>query len=1095
MSELSQFEALLSQLMAGDNNIRNHAEKVYNQMQEEKPDQALALLIQAASSSQNTQIRMLCFTYIRTMMRFKDEWWEKLTPQTTALLKQGFIKALESETDYLTRRSVADALACFVIALLEESEDKSKAWPEFLSGLFAFAQSPNPLHRENAISIMGQITPLVKEAYIQNFESVRNVIGAALVDPQSVKVRVEALNATIYLLVILKDGAITQQLQAFVPAMLEVVAAALNAKDIKDGGLAIQVFIDLIELDFGIAFVRPCINQIVTAMFQIAGAPVDNSLRQLALEFLVALTENRPAYGRKLKDFPNNIAQLVLSMMLEMDEYDLAEWNAKEEDMDELSNADVAEDALDRLSMALGGTALVPVLFAHLPGLLTSAEWKHRYVGLMIISLIGEGCAQQMEPLLPKLVPMLFNAFTDAHPRVRWAVANTIGRLATDFAPEFQEAYYSELLPRVLMLFDDKANPRVQSHAAACLVNWLEKFESKLLAPFLDVIMDKLMLTLRTSMRYLQEQSLTTIASVATCSQALFIKYYDMVVPILKTILIGATGKDFRLLRAKSVETMSIIGMAVGKEKFTQDAREIMQLMVTTQQSVEMDPDDPLRDYMLRAYARICKVLGADFVPYMQYVMPPLMASAGIKPTLKILPFNMTTDEFEDDDIESWKFMPVGEKYVGVHTTPLNEKATAVNMILSYADDLKEEFYPYLDDCFDKLKPMLHFYYHDGVRGAAAASMPHLMQSLVSHCQLKGGNPQVIKQRFDWMLPDLLKAAIQEPDIDLIYVMVVAVHEVISVVGEGVMSPEQMKQVMEMLKEVLSQVKERLLKREAKKVGDDVDDEEKDFIDELQEKEDMITTELADCVGIMARYYKQAFVPIFHEYTPLAQALLGPETREADKQLGLCMFDDIIEHGGQLSAQYVQPYLPVLIGFANNEHNGIRQASVYGLGVCAQHAVDTFKPFVKDAIQALGNVVSASGSRDEENACPTENAISAFGKICYYHGDVLGNDLPGLMATWLNWQPLVEDDTESLSVLALLCQFIESKHPHIFGNNLANVPQILKIFAKSLGTIMVNQEVTNRIRNTLGLMQQAIPEAALQAGLATLTPEEQAKFK
>jgi hypothetical protein len=46
-----------------------------------------------------------------------------------------------------------------------------------------------------------------------------------------------------------------------------------------------------------------------------------------------------------------------------------------------------------------------------------------------------------------------------------------------------------------------------------------------------------------------------------------------MVVPILKTILIGATGKDFRLLRAKSVETMSIIGMAVGKEKFTQDAR------------------------------------------------------------------------------------------------------------------------------------------------------------------------------------------------------------------------------------------------------------------------------------------------------------------------------------------------------------------------------------------------------------------------------------------------------------------------------------------------------------------------------------------
>ena len=36
----------------------------------------------------------------------------------------------------------------------------------------------------------------------------------------------------------------------------------------------------------------------------------------------------------------------------------------------------------------------------------------------------------------------------------------------------------------------------------------------------------------------------------------------------------------------------------------------------------------------------------------------------------------------------------------------------------------------------------------------------------------------MIKQRFDWLLPDLLTACKQEPDIDLIYVMVVAVHEV-----------------------------------------------------------------------------------------------------------------------------------------------------------------------------------------------------------------------------------------------------------------------------------------------------------------------------
>jgi hypothetical protein len=64
------------------------------------------------------------------------------------------------------------------------------------------------------------------------------------------------------------------------------------------------------------------------------------------------------------------------------------------------------------------------------------------------------------------------------------------------------------------------------------------------------------------------------------------------------------------------------------------------------------------------------------------------------------------------------------------------------------------------------------------VRGAAAASLPHLMQSLVSSCKVKGIDPQMIKQRFDWLFPELLKAATQEPDIDLIYVMIVSVHEV-----------------------------------------------------------------------------------------------------------------------------------------------------------------------------------------------------------------------------------------------------------------------------------------------------------------------------
>ena len=59
-------------------------------------------------------------------------------------------------------------------------------------------------------------------------------------------------------------------------------------------------------------------------------------------------------------------------------------------------------------------------------------------------------------------------------------------------------------------------------------------------------------------------------------SQELFKKYYDAVMPYLKAILINANDKSNRMLRAKSMECTSLVGMAVGKEKFRDDAKQVV---------------------------------------------------------------------------------------------------------------------------------------------------------------------------------------------------------------------------------------------------------------------------------------------------------------------------------------------------------------------------------------------------------------------------------------------------------------------------------------------------------------------------------------
>lgn len=64
--------------------------------------------------------------------------------------------------------------------------------------------------------------------------------------------------------------------------------------------------------------------------------------------------------------------------------------------------------------------------------------------------------------------------------------------MATDFAPTFQKKYHSKVVPGLLMILEDDANPRVQAHGGAALVNFAEDAPKNILITYLDSIVTKL---------------------------------------------------------------------------------------------------------------------------------------------------------------------------------------------------------------------------------------------------------------------------------------------------------------------------------------------------------------------------------------------------------------------------------------------------------------------------------------------------------------------------------------------------------------------------------------------------------------------------
>lgn len=64
----------------------------------------------------------------------------------------------------------------------------------------------------------------------------------------------------------------------------------------------------------------------------------------------------------------------------------------------------------------------------------------------------------------------------------------------------------------------------------------------------------------------------------------------------------------------------------------------------------------------------------------------------------------------------------------------LEDKASACDMLVCYARELKEGFAEYAEQVVRLMVPLFKFYFHDGVRTAAAESLPHLLEC----AQIKG---------------------------------------------------------------------------------------------------------------------------------------------------------------------------------------------------------------------------------------------------------------------------------------------------------------------------------------------------------------------
>jgi hypothetical protein len=640
-------------------------------------------------------------------------------------------------------------------------------------------------------------------------------------------------------------------------------------------------------------------------------------------------------------------------------------------------------------------------------------------------------------------------------------------------------------------MYEDAENPKVQAIASSCIVSYSEKAPPETLIPYMDTILRSLHGLMSSTSKFVVEEAVTCVGAIAANAKEHFSPYYDHFVPTLKNILDNTHDNTLSTMRSKTIDTFSIVGESVGKEKFLPDAKEFMEALQQTNVG-EFGREDSLRETMLFAAARICRILKEDFVPFLPNIMPSLLETANMHEDVYL-------DVGEDQDgdetqREGWQYTIFGTKKFGIHNTALDEKNVAVRMIYCFVDNIREGIIPHIPNIVATIIPLTLFAYHKGIRAAAVTILPLVLHAVKTHCE-KIGDLSQFEELFNSFFETLCAAINDEEFNNVLPVMIDAMSELVEQIPAGSMPTDMCSTILDIIQTTLTGLQSEAQARAHDRATTNFTPEEEVEWDELDKWEADICTELADLYGVTVRTQSAVVLPLFQERIEFVMGLLPEETNTAPvRQVGLCILDDSVEHLKEPMQPILVHVIPFMIHYANDENAAVRQAASYGLGTVAQNGGNEMQDWLGESLDALITAIESEGSREEETfQAPTENAICAVGKIILYQTMPV-EKLAELIPRWLSWLPLYVDSLEGRVCHGILMTLIEQNNPHLFGEGFQNLPKILDVISWCLteeGLLFINPEVMTRMRTVIKTMHSEAPELFTSAAETLSQPQQE----
>lgn len=192
-------------------------------------------------------------------------------------------------------------------------------------------------------------------------------------------------------------------------------------------------------------------------------------------------------------------------------------------------------------------------------------------------------------------------------------------------------------------------------------------------------------------------------------------------------------------------------------------------------------------------------------------------------------------------------------------------------------------------------------------------------------------------------------------------------------------------------------------------------------------------------------------LPAFQsELLPVAVQWLNEDSPSHLQDAALCFLVDMTEFGGEAARPLEGTLLHALGAHVEHKDPQVRMTALYGYGMLAEFGSDALDPVVPQLCQLFLNMVASPKAREEDELPATDNAVSALFKFVLFRPHAVGGQGGSVVAQLLPLLPLVSDKTESRTLNSLLAQAAHAQSTPVVGEDWANLPALLAVFADVL---------------------------------------------